>query len=105
MNSPDVYNLCRNILIKESVSQETRELAFKVLTSSHLTSDKITVTVGGIQASFNSLLVADIKEKMLRGDKIQAIKRLREETGYGLKESKDFIDYFYANPGVLNGFK
>ena len=35
---------------------------------------------------------ADVQEALARGETIQAIKRLREATGIGLKEAKEFVD-------------
>jgi ribosomal protein L7/L12 len=35
---------------------------------------------------------ADVTEALQRGEKILAIKRLREATGLGLKEAKEYVD-------------
>ena len=35
---------------------------------------------------------ADVQEALARGETIQAIKRLRQATGIGLKEAKEFVD-------------
>ncbi|PRC50481.1 hypothetical protein C6A85_69195 [Mycobacterium sp. ITM-2017-0098] len=35
---------------------------------------------------------AEVRQLALEGKKIQAIKVLREQTGLGLKESKDIVD-------------
>lgn len=39
-------------------------------------------------------LGAELRPLILRGDLIEAIKRYREETGAGLKESKDAVEAF-----------
>jgi ribosomal protein L7/L12 len=38
----------------------------------------------------------DVRIQLARGNKIQAIKRVRELTGWGLKEAKDFVDRLEA---------
>lgn len=35
----------------------------------------------------------ELKELLKEGKKIQAIKKLRKETGVGLKEAKEYIDH------------
>jgi hypothetical protein len=40
----------------------------------------------------NQSLPADVLEALRRGNKIEAIKRLREQTGLGLKEAKDAVE-------------
>lgn len=42
--------------------------------------------------SSTTQLPASAVEALQRGDKIEAIKRLREQTGLGLKEAKDIVD-------------
>jgi ribosomal protein L7/L12 len=39
----------------------------------------------------------DVQIQLARGNKIQAIKRVRELTGWGLKEAKDFVDGLEAD--------
>jgi hypothetical protein len=43
-------------------------------------------------------LPPDVMEALQQGNKIEAIKRLREQTGLGLKEAKDVVDA--AQPAV-----
>jgi hypothetical protein len=43
-------------------------------------------------SSFPPETIEQIKSALHRGQKIEAIKRYREATGQGLKESKDFIE-------------
>ena len=43
-------------------------------------------------------------EKAVRGNKVKAIKELREITGMGLKESKDIIESGF-DPGMLTYYK
>lgn len=42
---------------------------------------------------------ADVLTELARGNKVEAIRRLREATGLGLKESKDAIDALAAKAG------
>ena len=44
------------------------------------------------------LLTDAVRAAADRGDKIDAIKRYREETGAGLKEAKDAIDSYQPRP-------
>ena len=37
--------------------------------------------------------------ELARGNKVEAIKIIREQTGLGLKEAKDLVDNYSANPG------
>lgn len=39
------------------------------------------------------LLAAGVARLLAKGEKISAIKLVRENTDYGLKESKDFVDH------------
>jgi ribosomal protein L7/L12 len=39
---------------------------------------------------------SEVQAQLARGNKIQAIKRVRELTGWGLKEAKDFVDRLEA---------
>ena len=41
----------------------------------------------------------ELQELVARGNKIAAIKRVRELTGLGLKEAKDYVEALVANPG------
>lgn len=43
-------------------------------------------------------LPANVMEALQRGDKIEAIRLLREQTGFGLKEAKDAVDDSEAAP-------
>jgi hypothetical protein len=49
---------------------------------------------GGANSVFrgNSLLTDEERSLLLEGKKIQAIKRVRERTGLGLKEAKDLVE-------------
>ncbi len=48
-------------------------------------------------------LPADVIDAVRRGNKIDAIKLLREHAGIGLKEAKDAVDAFLrASPGVTS---
>ncbi len=38
---------------------------------------------------------AEIRQLMARNQKIEAVKRVREATGWGLKESKDYVEQHY----------
>ena len=42
---------------------------------------------------------AEILDNLRSGQKIEAIKRLREQTGLGLKECKDLVDALNIEPG------
>ncbi len=42
-----------------------------------------------------------IQEALDKGNKIEAIKVYREQTGLGLKEAKDAIEYAQANPDIV----
>ncbi len=42
---------------------------------------------------------AEILDSLHKGHKIEAIKRLREQTGLGLKECKDLVDALNIEPG------
>lgn len=48
-------------------------------------------------ASSKPALSNEVIEAIERGNKIEAIKLLRESTGLGLKESKDLIDAYEDN--------
>jgi ribosomal protein L7/L12 len=39
---------------------------------------------------------SEVQIQLAKGNKIQAIKRVRELTGWGLKEAKDFVDHLQA---------
>jgi ribosomal protein L7/L12 len=42
---------------------------------------------------------------LMKGNKIEAIKRLREERGIGLKEARDMVDgYVAGHPGLKRKF-
>ncbi len=41
----------------------------------------------------------EIRAILASGRKIEAIRRLREETGMGLKEAKDYVDALQTRPG------
>lgn len=43
-------------------------------------------------SSSQNLLPDDVREALEQGNKIEAIKRLRESTGMGLKEAKDLVE-------------
>ena len=43
---------------------------------------------------FNTVLSAEVISALHRGNKIEAIKLLREEQGIGLKEAKDAVDAY-----------
>lgn len=49
---------------------------------------------GGANSVFrdSSLLTDEERSLLLEGNKIQAIKRVRERTGLGLKEAKDLVE-------------
>lgn len=74
--SEELCGACREIIALES---DVRRLQEK----------PGTVTPTGLQ-EIHSLLSGDMPKK------IQAIKVLREETGCGLKEAKDWIDSYYS---------
>jgi len=44
-------------------------------------------------------LVRPVRALPKQNKKIEAIKLVRERTGYGLKESKDFVDHVHLLPG------
>jgi len=48
-------------------------------------------------ASSKPALSSEVIEAIERGNKIEAIKLLRESTGLGLKEAKDIIDAYEDN--------
>lgn len=52
--------------------------------------------------SFSPDVSAEILEMLSRGDKIQAIKLLREETGLGLAEAKQLAEALEIGNGKLN---
>jgi hypothetical protein len=45
-------------------------------------------------------LVRPVRALLKQNKKIEAIKLVRERTGYGLKESKDFVDHLQLLPGA-----
>lgn len=45
---------------------------------------------GGI--TIEAAVIAELRALMAAGRKIEAIKRVREETGLGLREAKDFVE-------------
>jgi ribosomal protein L7/L12 len=55
---------------------------------------KIDALLGNAGIHFDSLqdVPADVREALERGETILAIKRLRQATGAGLKEAKEFVD-------------
>lgn len=56
-----------------------------------------TGTVGSVYDRYHRL----IHDNIMAGQVIQAIKDLRAETGWGLKESKDFVDEYRRKVGRL----
>lgn len=71
-------------------------LAFRGLFSSGSSAKVVTQPR---EIDWGALNDPQIQDALGRGSKIEAIKRYRELTGLGLKESKDAIDYAAANPG------
>ena len=55
---------------------------------------KIDALLGNAGIHFDPLqdVAADVREALERGETILAIKRLRQATGAGLKEAKEFVD-------------
>lgn len=55
---------------------------------------KIDALLGNAGIHFDPLqdVPADVREALERGETILAIKRLRQATGAGLKEAKEFVD-------------
>jgi hypothetical protein len=51
--------------------------------------------------AMNVELPDDVRAALARGDKIEAIKRLREATGMGLHESKDAVEAAIAGDPTL----
>lgn len=49
----------------------------------------------GISSSKPENIDDELADLINRGKKVKAIKRYREVTGYGLKESKDYIDNLF----------
>lgn len=45
---------------------------------------------------------ASVADALQKGNKIEAIKRLRQQTGLGLKDAKDAIDSLQKNDGFKN---
>lgn len=43
-------------------------------------------------AVLDDTLKFEARELLARGKKIQAVKLVREQTGWGLKQAKDFVD-------------
>jgi hypothetical protein len=48
-------------------------------------------------------LEADVLELMKAQQKLQAVKLYRQQTGVGLKESKDFVEALAAKHGIAAG--
>ena len=48
--------------------------------------------IGGPSPLSDPATDPDVQVQLARGNKIQAIKRVRELTGWGLKEAKDYVD-------------
>lgn len=46
----------------------------------------------GIEDKLEESINEEIKELILNGEKVKAIKVYRQHTGFGLKESKEYID-------------
>ncbi|HEY8244947.1 MAG TPA: ribosomal protein L7/L12 [Casimicrobiaceae bacterium] len=59
-------------------------------------------TPGAAQQA-NRALPPDAARALARGDKIEAIKLARAETGLGLKEAKDWVDAQAATPQMPTG--
>ena len=57
----------------------------------NVTLNKIALQVG-VPDTVTDDVRAELKDLILKGRKIEAIKRYRTVTGLGLKESKDYID-------------
>ena len=57
--------------------------------------DSLTVTrpLSGLQAGISKeTLEFEVRDLIARGRKVEAVKKVRELTGMGLKEAKDFVD-------------
>ena len=52
----------------------------------------VRINVNGEERALDAEEIYDVIEALKRGDKIEAIKRLREKTGLGLSESKQLIE-------------
>jgi hypothetical protein len=53
--------------------------------------------------ALNPILVQKLLELIRKGEKIEAIKLFRRETGAGLKEARDVIDLLHANLSASPG--
>jgi ribosomal protein L7/L12 len=75
-------------LLRESTGLGLKEA--KDIIDQHLKGNPAPLPVAADQASLSSAVAAALES----GNKIEAIRRLRKETGLGLKQSKELIESF-----------
>src|SRR6185295_4582144 len=67
-----------------------------------LESTSTSAATGAVRVATTSVVAADVEHEaraiLARGNKIEAIKRVRELTGLGLKEAKDYVEALPAGP-------
>lgn len=63
----------------------------------------LSVSTAALSQAAASLLPDDVLDALRSGNKIEAIKRLREATGLGLKEAKDLVEAHEAGGAVVGG--
>ena len=89
-NVLDALRLGRNIeaikLLREATGMGLAEA--KSLVDAHVAGNSIAMPAAALQRS----LPASVTDALQRGNKIEAIKLLREKTKLGLKEAKDIIE-------------
>lgn len=79
-----------------SISTTAPHLA--AVSHASVAASSITPTPSSVRSSLPSSVVAEIDALVAGGQKITAIKALRERTGFGLKESKDMIEAWGHGP-------
>jgi ribosomal protein L7/L12 len=57
--------------------------------------DAVEATLKGDAYSKYSVLEESVFDYLKRGEKLQAVKSIKDQTGLGLKESKDVVDALY----------
>lgn len=78
-------------LVLIAISQLQNEIA-----RMNMTLEKISKHIGLTDTATENI-DAELKDLILQGKKIKAIKRYRQFTGIGLKEAKDYIDRLSEN--------
>jgi hypothetical protein len=60
---------------------------------------KLDYLAAHLKVEYNDPLELEIRPLIASGEKIEAIKRVRERTGMGLKEAKDYVESLPTSSG------